>query len=506
MYKGSLTVMAATSFLLILSVLFVLLEGTRMKYLDDILKFQARMGMESLMGEYCIPLWNDYKILALDTDTSGEKIKQEFFVNKIFQWDETRKSDESGYFFHAKLDKIDFSDVETLANADGTSFERKLSLFAKINTPFSMYGKWKKMQEQLSGLKNAKPDIEAKIDAGSQMVSEEIMTSEAGQTGKTAAAPSINAKGVEKLPQKLKNMKLLGEIQKIRKNGILNIVISGNEEFSDKSIELSDSMVYRTRIAVPRKNVCRCGAEDAFLTTEHLLTYLKFYDAQGQTLDRDSVLSYEVEYVVGGKASDIENLKVVCYELLAMREAANMTYLATDPEKQKECLSVATALAGAGTLPQLIEPIKVSIMAAWAFGESILDLRSILSGEKVPIMKNRETWTSSIGGLVSEIAGGQKAKKQSEGLLYKDYLRFLVLAKSTRIRAFRAMDIMEKNIRLLPDYEDYRIDAAVIALTGNFTYQYKNVFFGFVTIGKPKNLRNQRNISVQYSYQEAHGT
>lgn len=492
--------MAATSFLLIWSFLFVLLEGARMKYLDDLIASQAKIEMESLMGEYCVPLWDDYKILALDTDTSGENIKTDFWTNQIFQLDKKRATAKTDDFFVTKLEKVDFTELETLANADGISLERKLSLFAKLNSPFSVYGRWKKVEEQLHESQCVNPNVEAKISAGSQIVQQKIEedSSQSRQTGKGSATN----RQLRESPSR-KNENLLGKMEQIRKKGILNLVISGSEDLSDKSIELSDSLMNRQRIRTSKKGLYRSGAEDAFLATEHYLTYLNSYGKKEQKVDRDGVLSYEAEYIVGGKASDVENLKVVCYELLAIREALNMSYLATSPQKQKECLTLATALAGGGMLPQLIEPIKISIMASWAFGESILDLRSILSGEKVPIVKDEETWTSSLSGLIGNVLGGQKAKKQSEGLLYKDYLRFLILAKSTKVRAYRALDIIEKNIRLLPDYADYRIDAAVISVTGNFTYRYKNVFFGFVSIGKARNLKHQKSISVQYSYQTA---
>ncbi len=39
-------------------------------------------------------------------------------------------------------------------------------------------------------------------------------------------------------------------------------------------------------------------------------------------------LNYEVEYIIGGRASDKDNLKIVIAEILALRAAANMAYLA----------------------------------------------------------------------------------------------------------------------------------------------------------------------------------
>ena len=68
-------------------------------------------------------------------------------------------------------------------------------------------------------------------------------------------------------------------------------------------------------------------------------------------------LSYQLEYILGGKNSDIENLKYVVHRLLLIREVSNVTYLFSDGTKMAEAAAMAFAVATAAGVPVLIEPI-----------------------------------------------------------------------------------------------------------------------------------------------------
>lgn len=69
-----------------------------------------------------------------------------------------------------------------------------------------------------------------------------------------------------------------------------------------------------------------------------------------------------MEYILGGKNSDIENLKYVVHRLLLIREVSNVTYLFSDGAKMAEAAAMAFAVATAAGVPVLIEPIKISLL------------------------------------------------------------------------------------------------------------------------------------------------
>ena len=63
----------------------------------------------------------------------------------------------------------------------------------------------------------------------------------------------------------------------------------------------------------------------------------------------------------------------------------NYPYLWTDSGKQAEADTLALALATATTHPETKEVFKQLIMLLWAFAESTMDVRSLLSQQKIPI-------------------------------------------------------------------------------------------------------------------------
>src|SRR5699024_11375654 len=64
-----------------------------------------------------------------------------------------------------------------------------------------------------------------------------------------------------------------------------------------------------------------------------------------------------------------------------------------------------------------------SLLAAWAYGESIMDLRALAAGKKVPAIKTKETWKLSLSNLLklgtSEDAGTDSG--EDDGTDYEDY-------------------------------------------------------------------------------------
>ena len=48
-----------------------------------------------------------------------------------------------------------------------------------------------------------------------------------------------------------------------------------------------------------------------------------------------ALLTYQIEYILSGKSSDLENLRTVVNRLLILREAANFVYLICDTDKKQ---------------------------------------------------------------------------------------------------------------------------------------------------------------------------
>lgn len=187
-------------------------------------------------------------------------------------------------------------------------------------------------------------------------------------------------------------------------------------------------------------------------------------------VEHERVLDYEVEYIISGNDSDGENLKTVLWKLLAFRSVMNLSYILMSAEKSLQAEETAALLSAALLIPQFVKVVAFLLKSAWAFAEALADCRTLLKGGKVPVMKDDETWYLSweqMMRLNGNILDGNSGEK---GMDYEGYLQmFLILTKrDTKYR--RMTHLMEKNIRLLPDYSDFRMSDCIYGIQAVFYY------------------------------------
>ena len=168
-------------------------------------------------------------------------------------------------------------------------------------------------------------------------------------------------------------------------------------------------------------------------------------------------LKYQTEYILTGGASDQDSLEKVAERLLLIREAANCAYLFTDRFRMGEAEFLAAVVSFVLFNPELKDAIKIVLLFAWAYLESVRDLRTLFDGGRVPLMKSSETWqTSLLGILTPETA--VRGKGSGEGLLYTEYLQALLYLQGSSVKSLRTMDIMEMDIRLTDGNAGFRMD------------------------------------------------
>lgn len=178
-------------------------------------------------------------------------------------------------------------------------------------------------------------------------------------------------------------------------------------------------------------------------------------------VEHERVLDYEVEYIISGNDSDSENLKTVLWKLLAFRSVMNLSYILMSAEKSLRPRRQRYYCRQALLIPQFVKVVAFLLKSAWAFAEALADCRTLLKGGKVPVMKDDKTWYLSWEQMMclnGNILDGNNGEK---GMDYEGYLQmFLMLTKrDTKYR--RMTHLMEKNIRLLPDYSDFRMSDCI---------------------------------------------
>ncbi|MFP4697750.1 MAG: DUF5702 domain-containing protein [Eubacteriales bacterium] len=133
----------------------------------------------------------------------------------------------------------------------------------------------------------------------------------------------------------------------------------------------------------------------------------------------DHYLDYEVEYILEGHFNEQNNLKIVSNRIMFIRFAMNLIHIIADPEKRTEAFSLAMLCIGWTPLPFLVYIVQFLIMCAWSYGESFIDLKMLLDGERVAFIKTKEDWVLSINGITQfalDSATKEANKKVNEGI------------------------------------------------------------------------------------------
>ena len=158
----------------------------------------------------------------------------------------------------------------------------------------------------------------------------------------------------------------------------------------------------------------------------------------------DKVLCYELEYILGGKETDKENLVSVATQLLLLRTPLNFVYLIGSAEKRAEAEGLAWLLVGFTGMYGVVKLTELLILAAWAQAEAIVDVRELFSGGRVPLLKDDHSWRLGMEGLTRLSASKLPAiGGMTDGFSYKDYLRVLLVKEKRCTRNGRTLDLIE---------------------------------------------------------------
>ena len=183
---------------------------------------------------------------------------------------------------------------------------------------------------------------------------------------------------------------------------------------------------------------------EQMLVNEYIFRY--FTDFLSESED---AFSYEIEYILAGKSSDGANLEAVLAKILGIREGMNYLHILGDASKREAADQLAAAITGALGFPQLYILVSLLLIGVWALAESVLDLKDLLKGKRVPFYKEAKDWKLGLEGLmetnVSEWDSGGE-KDPVYGLNYKEYLRMLLFILPSAERNYRSMDLMQYNI------------------------------------------------------------
>lgn len=251
-------------------------------------------------------------------------------------------------------------------------------------------------------------------------------------------------------------------------NGMLSLVLPSGTEISDKSIgnmKLAD--LYGVR--GDRSEYIEDAGTD-FLN--EVLFNLFLYDCCDNYAENDGqgLLDYELEYILFGKGSDRENLKAAVMTIAGIRFGCNMTYILTDAQKKQEAYEIALAALGFTGIAALVIGLQYIILSAWAIGETVVDMRSLLAGRKVPLIKKKGEWKLSLNQLLGGNFDISDNDKEEKGLSYGQYLAAVMILFDAQNKAFRSMALAEMHM-ISQGVDNFRLKNYVYGLDITVSYR-----------------------------------
>lgn len=261
-------------------------------------------------------------------------------------------------------------------------------------------------------------------------------------------------------------------LKELRKQGILSLVLPKGKTVSAKTMPVDHCLLKRDCAKGNYRQEKNPGWYERILMQE----FIKPLIGNAVAPKEEGALAYGAEYLICGKGSDEENLKGTVKKLLLLREGLNYLYLQQDSAKQSEALSAAAVIAGALASPEFVAVIKEGILAAWAYAESICDVKALLSGGKIPLIKTAASWQAQLSNLLTSVTAEYTGEKN--GMTYENYLDALLYTKTVKQAAYRSMDLMEQYLRSKKGYEACRMDAMLVGIKTRAKYSADPLFLG----------------------------
>ena len=212
-----------------------------------------------------------------------------------------------------------------------------------------------------------------------------------------------------------------------------------------------------------------------------------------------TALKYELEYIIAGRKTDQDNLRIVADRILMIRFLTNYAYASGDPAINGEAELMAAAVMGILGLPEGKEAVKTLLIAALSLGESVLELHAVMNGERVALVKNSSNWNISFSTAPGLLIQKSLLHPAKTGVGYEDYLRlFLAAGMKKNILIYRVMDIMQVNAGL--EEAGFRMADALFFFEWDISCQCPRWFINLPGAGKGTDSFFRVDIHRRVSY------
>lgn len=444
--SGEITAFLSLIFILLMSFVLAMLESAYIQTAKNQSRLDVDRAIFSIFGEYQKTLLEDYELFAFDASYGSGEFSEDLISNQL------------AYYGCMGIQQ-EITDVQFLTDNNGQAFREGVITYMESKNGMEDFRKlmgWTQewVEQSVSG-EEISDSLEEMIEENGSLLPEES-----------------------------------GALTEYVSGGnFLSLILPKDFQVSGKTIDKLEQVSVRTKntgwgifpMLQGMGNI-----EEKCLFQQYVM------DKFGSAVDsknKNKNLDYEIEYIICGNASDTENLKEITTKLFLFRLAMNYMYLQTDTGKQQEVALMATAIAAVLLNPEIEPVICQLLLVLWAFGESVLDLRSLLAGQKTAFYKSDTTWQLSLSSLFSLGSSEDTVEgaEQEGGIGYAQYLQILLYLKSMDELTMRALDRIEQNLIIENGLVNFRIDACVtkikilntVEIGAGYQYDFP-VYYGYL--------------------------
>lgn len=457
--KGYITCYLALTLGIMLSLIFTLFEAVRIRTIRTETEGVMDLSLFSVFGEFHREMLEQYDLFFVDT-SYGEGTAQvkrceehlQYYMNENFSKDGLTELIGFRDLTGLHCDNVEFTNYMYASDGQGQVLMYQIMKYMQNKTGLDQ------IEKVLSGFENIEENGISLEDMDSEWEESEGRLAQLVEERKEQLQVSQTE---EDTPIGFDNP--VSQISQIKAQGVLGLALPGNKQIS--SMEITPEYYCSQRKLASGKGSLKISDQGWQMTKKALLEkyLLEKCSSYEKPLEK-AVLKYQIEYILHGKSGDMENLEATAEDILRIRQGINFAYLLTDSAKLEEADAMATVLSAVLLSPEIKEVLKVTILFAWNYAESVKDVRILLDGNKLPLWKNEESWNTPLIQLLSFTSHLGEYESAAEGNSYQDYLVFLLAAEETKDILCRFMDICEMDIRVTEGNQYFQMDGCLYGI------------------------------------------
>ena len=181
-------------------------------------------------------------------------------------------------------------------------------------------------------------------------------------------------------------------------------------------------------------------ASGTYLIDRYIMNHFRY--ATGIPMDDASFFQHEVEYILIGDYSNKDNRDKVEKTLKVFRTALNAAFLYSNEKKYAQTLAAAELLT-----PASAAATQAVIIGTWSAVEAENDIKLLLKGRPVPLIKTEASWATSLDNVLNNVSEGLIDTGTDKGLHYSEYMMIFLHFMNEDVTLARIADLIQINMK-----------------------------------------------------------